>query len=77
MSLSLHVADGALHFRSEHYFLEVFGRRLVLPKGLSPGKMEIIHAEEADGDFSFTLRLTHPLFGRLVSQRALFKEVEQ
>lgn len=80
MSLVLSVEDGALVFRSAHYFIEAAGLRIRLPRALSPGVMEIVHRDEPDYDelphaFSFRLTLTHPLLGCLVHQLAYFKEV--
>jgi Domain of unknown function (DUF4166) len=80
MALRVTVEDQALVFRSEHYFLQLLGRRFRLPHLLEPGVMEIIHRDEPEyrglnRAFSFTLKLTHPLFGCLVSQLAYFKEV--
>jgi uncharacterized protein DUF4166 len=76
MSLTLHVVDEALIFRSRDYFLELFGRRLRLPAWLSPGAMTVTHAELPEGKFSFTLQLEHPRLGRLIRQLAVFREVE-
>jgi len=75
MSLTLHVIDEALVFRSEHYFLELFGRRLRLPAWLSPGLMSVTHAELPEGRFSFTLQLVHARLGLLIRQLAVFREV--
>ena len=75
MTLSLAVEDGALVFRSERYFVEVAGRRLVVPRLLSPGRMEIVHTQIEGRRFSFRLTLTHPLLGRLIHQLAHFEEV--
>ena len=74
MALSLSVEDGALVFRSEHYFLEAGSLRLRIPRLLSPGRMEIVHRDEAPDRFSFRLTLTHPVFGRLLHQLALFRD---
>lgn len=75
MALSLHVRDGALMFRSRNYFLQLFGRRFVLPKWLCPGDLTVIHAEVPDGRFSFTLQLVHPRLGLLMRQMALYREL--
>lgn len=80
MTLVLSAEDGALVFRSSHYFVELGRFRLKLPRVLSPGVMEIIHRDEPDyrglaNAFSFRLTLTHPLLGCLVHQLAYFKEV--
>ena len=75
MTLSLAVEDGALVFRSGRYFVEVAGRRLVVPRLLSPGRMEIVHTQIEGRRFSFRLTLTHPLLGRLIHQHAHLEEV--
>ena len=74
MALTLQVERRALVFRSAGYFLQVGRRRLAIPRALTPGDMEVVHREESDGRFSFTLSLTHRLFGRMIHQVALFRE---
>jgi hypothetical protein len=74
MSLRVTVEAGALVFRSAAYFLELGGWRLTIPRALHPGRMQIEHRDEGDGSFAFTLALTHPLFGRLVYQLAIFRD---
>jgi len=75
MSLTVYARDGALVFRSRDYFLEVFGRRFVLPAWLTPGTMYVTHAEVPDDKFSFTLQIIHPRYGLLIRQMAIFREV--
>jgi hypothetical protein len=75
MALDLSVRDGALIFRSRNYFLQVFGRRFVLPAWLSPGDLTIVHAEVPDERFSFTLQIVHPHFGLILQQMALYREL--
>jgi hypothetical protein len=75
MTLDLHVRDGALIFRSRDYFVQVFGRRVLLPAWLCPGELTVIHAEVPDGRFAFTLQLIHPRFGLLLRQMALYREL--
>lgn len=77
MALDVSVENQALVFRSRHYFLELFGRRLRLAHFLSPGLMTITHREEGHGVFSFTLTLDHALAGRLLCQVATFKEMNE
>lgn len=74
MALRIGVRDGALVFESEGYYLSLFGRRRRLPDWLSPGLMTVTHAERGNGQFTFTLELSHPRFGLLVRQSALFRE---
>jgi len=74
MALRVTVEDGALIFRSDHYFLGVGAWRWRWPKALEPGRMEITHREEGGGMFSFRLALTHPFLGPLVQQLAYFHD---
>jgi hypothetical protein len=74
IALRIGVCRRALVFRSDSYFLQIFGRRLRVPTWLSPGTMTVGHAERGDGRFAFTLELTHPRFGLLIRQSAAFRE---
>jgi len=74
MALRVSVEDGALVFRSDHYFLGLGARRWRWPNALEPGSMEITHREQGNGTFAFRLALTHPLLGRLVHQLAYFED---
>ncbi|HJS22647.1 MAG TPA: DUF4166 domain-containing protein [Steroidobacteraceae bacterium] len=74
MALTVHIEDRALVFRSAWYFLRGFGTTVRLPVFLSPGLVEVVHREERDGLFSFTLTLTHPWFGEALRQVAFFRD---
>jgi len=74
MALTVHAAEAALRFRSAGYFVELRGRRVNLPRWLTPGALTVTHGELADGWFSFTLDLVHPRFGALIRQTAVFRE---
>jgi hypothetical protein len=76
MTLTVYARDGALVFRSENYFLQLFGRRFFLPAWLSPGTLYVTHAELFDGKFSFTLQIFHPRFGLIIRQMAMFREIQ-
>jgi hypothetical protein len=76
MALTVYAREGALIFRSENYFLQVLGRRFVLPAWLCPGTLYVTHAELPDGKFSFTLQIFHPRLGLLIRQMAMFRDVE-
>jgi hypothetical protein len=67
------MADG-LRFVSDHYFLAVAGRRVRLPRWMSPGRTVVEHHDLGHGCFLFSLMLDHPLLGRLVEQHALFRD---
>ncbi len=74
MALTVHAVDRALVFRSAGYFLQLLGRRIPLPRWLTPGALTVTHGELPDGWFSFTLELTHPRLGALIRQAAVFRE---
>ncbi len=74
VALTIHEENGGLRFRSAGYFLTAFGRRLPLPNWLAPGEMVIGHDDLGAGRFTFTLQLTHPWFGALLHQVALFQD---
>lgn len=74
MSLAVTEEGGALVFRSVRYFLDVGRWRIVLPRLLAPGAMEIVHRDEGGGAFLFTLALRHPRLGDLVRQTARFRD---
>jgi hypothetical protein len=76
MALTVHVVDRTLVFRSAGYFMQILGRRFVLPAWLGPGALTVTHGEWPDGWFSFTLDLTHPRFGALIRQTAIFREAD-
>ena len=76
MTLTVDAREGALIFRSQDYFVELFGRRLRLPTWLTPGATLVTHAELPDGKFAFTLQVIHPRLGLLIRQMAIFREVE-
>lgn len=74
MALTIHVEARALVFRSAHYFVRIGAWRLRLPHWLTPGGIEVVHREERDGRFSFTLTVTHRWFGELIHQIAFFRD---
>jgi len=74
MALTVHTVEAALIFRSAGYFVQLLGRRIALPRWLSPGALTVTHGELSDGWFSFTLELVHPRFGALIRQTAVFRE---
>lgn len=76
MTLTLSASETALTFKSDRYFVQLGGFRLVLPRWLAPGQLTIGH-DEIDADrFAFTLNLEHPLLGQLIYQRAVFEEAD-
>ncbi|WP_159804338.1 DUF4166 domain-containing protein [Litoreibacter roseus] len=76
MALKVNVASGVLWFRSDHYFLSVLGRRIRLPRVISPGALAIGHHDLGQGRFKFSLRLKTRLFGEVLSQDAIFEDAK-
>lgn len=75
MALTLSVENGTLVFTSAGYFIDCGGFRLRLPRWLAPGKTVVTHSETTRSQFLFTLDLSHPVFGTLIRQEALYSEV--
>jgi len=75
MTLTVEARAGALIFRSQDYFVELFGARWRLPAWLTPGNTVVTHAELPDGRFSFMLQLIHPRLGHMIRQIGMFREV--
>ncbi|HUO93587.1 MAG TPA: DUF4166 domain-containing protein [Rhizomicrobium sp.] len=75
MALTVHQEEGALVFRSAHYFFRIGPLRLTLAAWLTPGLLTVTHTEEGGGQFSFLLEVVHPAFGRIIRQFATFHEV--
>lgn len=76
MALTVHVEDGDLLFRSAGYFVQVFGRRVPLPRFVTPGALTVTHREIGEGRFLFALDVVHPLFGPIIHQTAIFREAK-
>jgi hypothetical protein len=74
MTLTVSVTDADLIFRSERYFVDWFGVRVYLPRWLTPGDLTVIHSEDDETHFTFSLCVEHPRFGQLVHQTAAFEE---
>ena len=74
MALKLEASEHALFFKSQHYFLQVFGKRMRLPKWLVPMDLIIGHHELGESRFAFTLELSGKLLGKMIKQDAVFMD---
>ncbi|MBO6511562.1 MAG: DUF4166 domain-containing protein [Roseibium sp.] len=66
----------ALYFESDHYFLQLAGRKLRLPAWMQPGALTITHRDLGKAGFLFSLSLHSNLLGELVHQDAHFQDSE-
>jgi len=74
MALGVEAHGDALLFKSDHYFIAAFGRRIRLPKALSPGALVVGHHDLGQGAFRFSMCLTSAVFGELLCQDAQFRD---
>lgn len=74
MALRVGVNARGITFSSAGYFWQIRGRRVPVPRWLTPGDLVVTHEDGGGGTFRFTLRLVHPLFGELVDQVATYRE---
>lgn len=72
MSLDVFESDGALHFLSTGYFFQLGRMRIRLPSWLPPGATHVIHEDQGDGSFRFTMRTDHVRWGEMYVQSGLF-----
>ena len=76
MRLKVFEKDKALHFTSDHYFMDIAGYHVPLPLLLTPGALHVEHIDEGDDHFRFRLSFTHPWFGQTFFQDGVFVERE-
>jgi hypothetical protein len=76
MRLAVFEANRALHFLSLRYFWNVAGRRLWLPRWLTPGTTHVIHTDLGGGRFRFTMTINHEWLGPLFHQEGVFERAQ-
>jgi uncharacterized protein DUF4166 len=76
MALRLEGLNDGLAFVSDHYFLQIGGRRFRLPRGITPGTARITHRQIAGRTFLFELIVEHRRAGTLIHQQVLFDDVD-
>ena len=77
IALRLNVVGQVLLFISDHYFIQIAGYRLRLPRWMEPGALTVSHIDcgkdaQGRGRFAFVLELVHPRWGELFHQLAVF-----
>ena len=76
MYLDVFEQDQKLHFVSRAYFWRRGRVTIPLPPWLTPGTTHVIHTDEGNGWFRFTMTITHSFFGEVYFQDGLFKDEE-
>ncbi len=74
MKLLASVEDGALCFRSTHYFWMLRGIEIAIPSLATPGQAEVIHRDVGGGRFTFSMRFVHPWAGETLFQSGTFED---
>ncbi len=77
MALWVEATCDALYFKSAGYFLQLNGHKLPLAKWMSPGDLVIGHHDLGNGDFLFSLNLSHPRLGAMISQDCIFRDAKE
>ena len=66
----------AIVFESQGYFFILGQKKISLPRFLTPGKIVASQRALNHGRFEFSLFLLHPLFGTIMQQVGIFREVQ-
>ena len=69
------VSEGRLVLTSERFDIALGRMRIPLPEGLTPGRLVVEHRHEADGGFTFDMRLVSPCLGEMFVHTGRFKDV--
>lgn len=77
MKLAVREEDGALTFTSTGYYVECLGLKVRLPNWMPPGVTRVIHEDEGNGRFRFTMYTSHSLFGTMFFQTGVFEAPEE
>jgi Domain of unknown function (DUF4166) len=72
MRLRVFESDGELHFLSSGYFFQLGRWRIPLPAWSLPGPTHVVHHDEGEGCFRFTMHTRHRRCGELYWQSGLF-----
>jgi Domain of unknown function (DUF4166) len=74
IALKVSAIEGGIRFVSDHYFFEIFGKRLRMPRLIAPGELIIEHKDEGEGVFTFSLALNHAWLGEVMHQQCRFHD---
>lgn len=74
IALKVSAIEGGIRFQSDHYFVEIFGKRLRMPRLIAPGELIIEHKDCSEGAFTFALSLKHAWLGEVMHQLCRFHD---
>lgn len=73
LKMKAFVEEGALHYESSGYVLELGVLTIPLPEWLALGHASIVESAISDIEFKMDFRLKHPIFGKIFSYVGIFK----
>lgn len=73
MRLRVYEDRGAVHFVSIGYFFRAGWLRFSLPDWFLPGTTHVIHEDQGNGRFRFTMQTEHRWFGEMFFQDGIFE----
>ncbi len=77
IALKVGVDDGVLTFESDGLIFELFNQRIRVPDALIPFDLTIRHQNIDDEQFYFYLELSNAIFGELIYQKVLYREMSE
>lgn len=72
MKLDVYEDNQNLHFKSYRYFWKFLKFRIPLPHWLTPGETNVIHTDLGNGEFTYTISMTHKILGETFYQHGVF-----
>lgn len=74
MELIISESNGNLQFKSTKYFWQFKNIFITIPDILTPGQTNVLHEDLGDGNFRFTISMTHKLLGKTFYQTGIFNQ---
>jgi hypothetical protein len=74
MNLRVSQQGGAIQFKSGHYFVKIFNRKIKIPNLLTPGVTKVTQTAIDQQRFEFKLEVNHPWFGQVFKQVGIFEK---
>lgn len=76
MVLEVFEQHRVLHFLSVGFFWRLGPLRVPIPELLTPGRTHVLHRDEGQDRFRFSMRIEHPILGLTFYQDGLFRETQ-